>query len=118
MKNQSKRDGTDTTVPRVTGTPNASLFFYRVWKVENRGSVKRERERNTTFLAALSSRHERRCQRACPRLLWYASLLSAQMNPSGSDLATISQPEHQASTASNERSADQKGKHSHAVAAH
>lgn len=33
----------------------------------------------------------RRCQRGCLRLLWYGSSLSAQMNPSGSDLATISQ---------------------------
>lgn len=43
-----------------------------------------------TFLPALSSRHERRCQRGCLRLLCYGSLLSAQMNPSGPDLATIS----------------------------
>lgn len=32
---------------------------------------------------------------ACPRLLCWGSVLSAQMDPVGPDLATISQPQHQ-----------------------
>lgn len=37
------------------------------------------------------------------------------MNPSGSDLATVSQPQNTERTASNERSADQEQEHSHAA---
>lgn len=58
------------------------------------GELRREDVYETLHSSQLYQAGMRRCQRGCLRLLWYGSFLSAQMNPAGPDLATISQLQH------------------------
>lgn len=80
-------------------TRNSSVRYVGDTQVQNeawRGGLRRGDAYEILHSSQLYQADMRRCQRGRPRLLWYGSLLSPQMNPAGSDLATVRQLQHKA----------------------
>lgn len=80
-------------------TINSSVRYVGDTQVQNeawRGGLRRGDAYEILHSSQLYQADMRRCQRGRPRLLWYGSLLSPQMNPAGSDLATVRQLQHKA----------------------